>query len=153
MKTPIPHSKAFRRIEGVPWVRRLICLAVLGAIPFTMGISQVPQPNGGLPGPGRSSQGFPALPENANPHPDGVRALQDSMKTKDDQKRQAEQNQLRQKQLADDTAKLLELATELKAEMDKTSKDTLNMNYVRKAEQIEKLAHTVREKMKSSLGN
>jgi len=93
------------------------------------------------------------LPENANPHPDGVRALQDSMKTQDDQKKLSEQNQLRQKQLADDTAKLLQLATELKAEMDKTSKDTLNMNYVRKAEQIEKLAHTVREKMKASLGN
>jgi hypothetical protein len=153
MKTPTPLTKAFGQIEAIKRVRSLICLAVLVAIPFTISVSQVPQPNNGMPGPGRNSQGFAALPENANPHPDGVRALQDSMKTQDDQKKLSEQNQLRQKQLADDTAKLLQLATELKAEMDKTSKDTLNMNYVRKAEQIEKLAHTVREKMKASLGN
>jgi len=75
------------------------------------------------------------------------------MKTQDDQKKLAEQNALRQKQMTEDTAKLLQLATELKAEMDKSSKDTLSMNVVRKAEQIEKLAHAVREKMKASNGS
>jgi hypothetical protein len=86
-------------------------------------------------------------------HPDGVRLLRDSMQQQDNQKKLAEENRVRQQQLADDTAKLLALATELKAEMDKTSKDTLNMSYVRKAEQIEKLAHQLRDKMKASLGN
>jgi len=106
-----------------------------------------------LPGNGRNSQGFAALPEVANPHPDGVRILQDSMKSQDEQKKLSEQNELRQKQMTEDTAKLLQLATELKTEMDKSTKDTLSMNVVRKAEQIEKLAHTVREKMKASIGN
>jgi hypothetical protein len=61
--------------------------------------------------------------------------------------------QLQQKQLADDTAKLLELANELKADMDKTTKDTLSLAVVKKAEQVEKLAHKVREEMKASIGN
>ena len=134
------------------WVRSLVCLAVLASTPFTLGISQVQQ-NGGLPGPERSSSGFPALPENANPHPDGVRILQDSMHAQDNKKKNEELNLLRQKQMNSDTAKLVELANELKAEMDKSSKDTLSMNVVRKAEQIEKLAHAVREKMKASIGN
>jgi hypothetical protein len=56
-----------------------------------------------------------------------------------------------QKQLADDTAKLLTLASELKAELDKSSKDKLSLSVIRKAEQVEKLAHKVRDEMKASL--
>lgn len=58
-----------------------------------------------------------------------------------------------QKQLADDTAKLLQLANELKAELDKSSKDTLSLSVMKKAEQVEKLAHKVRDEMKASLSN
>lgn len=54
----------------------------------------------------------------------------------------------RRKQIAGDSAKLLALATDLKAEVDKTTKDTLSLAVVRKAEAIEKLAHAVREGMK-----
>jgi hypothetical protein len=58
-----------------------------------------------------------------------------------------------QKQLADDTAKLLTLANELKAELDKSTKDTLSLNVIKKAEQVEKLAHKVRDEMKTSQRN
>lgn len=58
-----------------------------------------------------------------------------------------------QKQLADDTAKLLALANELKAELEKSNKDTLSLTVIRKAEQVEKLAHKVRDEMKASLQN
>jgi hypothetical protein len=58
-----------------------------------------------------------------------------------------------QKQLADDTAKLLTLANELKAELDKSTKDTLSLNVIKKAEQVEKLAHKVRDEMKTSQHN
>jgi hypothetical protein len=61
-------------------------------------------------------------------------------------------NAARKKQIADDSAKLLKLATELKAEVDKTNKDTLSINVIRKADAIEKLAHDVKEKMKTSIG-
>jgi hypothetical protein len=60
---------------------------------------------------------------------------------------------VRQKQLADDTAKLLTLANELKAEMDKSTKDTLSLSVMKKAEEIEKLARKVRGEMKASIGN
>lgn len=55
----------------------------------------------------------------------------------------------RQKQLIDDTNKLLALANELKDEVDKTNKDTLSLSVVKKAEQIEKLAKSVKDKMKA----
>jgi hypothetical protein len=55
-------------------------------------------------------------------------------------------------QIADESAKLLKLATDLKAEVDKTNKDTLSLNVVRKAEEIEKLAHDVKERMKLRVG-
>ena len=58
-----------------------------------------------------------------------------------------------QKQLADDTARLLTLANELKAELDKSSKDTLSLSVIKKAEQVEKLAHKVRDEMKASQQN
>jgi hypothetical protein len=40
------------------------------------------------------------------------------------------------------------LSTELKAEVDKTDKDTLSLAVIRKAQDIEKLAHAVKENMK-----
>lgn len=58
-----------------------------------------------------------------------------------------------QKQLAEDTAKLLTLANELKAELDKSSKNTLSLSVIKKAENVEKLAHKVRDEMKASLQN
>ena len=59
----------------------------------------------------------------------------------------------RQAVLADDTAKLLILANELKTELDKSSKDTLSLSVVKKAEEVERLARKVREEMKKSIGN
>ena len=56
----------------------------------------------------------------------------------------------RQKKLQADTDKLLALATALKTDMDKSTKDTLSLDVVRKADEIEKLAHSVKERMKGS---
>ena len=54
----------------------------------------------------------------------------------------------RQKRIVEDTAKLLKLAGELKDDVDKTSKDTMSLDVIRKAEEIEKLAHDVKNRMK-----
>jgi hypothetical protein len=54
----------------------------------------------------------------------------------------------RRKQIADDSANLLKMATDLKAEVDKSNKDTLSLSVIRKAEEIEKLAHSVRDRVK-----
>jgi len=61
-------------------------------------------------------------------------------------------NTERKKQLTDDSAHLLKLANELKTEVDKTDKDTLSIAVIRKAEEIERLAHVVKEKMKLTVG-
>src|SRR5215467_4056165 len=67
-----------------------------------------------------------------------------------EQKKEIEkkQNEHRQQDIKKDTDKLLELATELKQYVDKSNENILSMDVVKKAEQIEKLAHSVREKMK-----
>jgi hypothetical protein len=54
----------------------------------------------------------------------------------------------RQAALRKDTEKLLQLAEELKSSVDKSSASVLSLEVVKKAEQIEKLAHSVKDKMK-----
>ncbi len=54
----------------------------------------------------------------------------------------------RQKKLIADTDHLLALANELKADMDKTTKDTMSIDVIKKAEEIEKLARSVKDRMK-----
>jgi hypothetical protein len=56
----------------------------------------------------------------------------------------------RQKKLVEDTQRLLALANELKVQVDKSNKDTLSLDVIRKADEIEKLAHSVKEKMKGT---
>lgn len=59
-------------------------------------------------------------------------------------------NQARQADLKRDTEKLLKLATELKESVDKTSESTRSLNVIKKAEEIERLAHSVKDKMKAA---
>jgi hypothetical protein len=51
--------------------------------------------------------------------------------------------------MVDDSTKLLQLATELQNAVDKSNKDQLSLDVVRKAEEIEKLAHQMKLKMKN----
>jgi hypothetical protein len=76
----------------------------------------------------------------------------DASKMTKQQKVAAADNE-RKKQLTDESAQLLSMALALKAEVDKTTKDTLSINVIRKADEIEKLARNVKEKMKQKPGN
>jgi hypothetical protein len=58
------------------------------------------------------------------------------------------QNEHRQQEIKKDTDKLLELATELKQYVDKTNENIVSLDVIKKAEQIEKLAKSVKDKMK-----
>lgn len=105
-----------------------------------------------------SAQQGPALnPDKPYLMPDANR-LPDAnaqMKMKDKEAKQQSfdaANTERKKQLSDDSTKLLTLAMALKAEVDKTNKDMLSLNVIRKADEIEKLAHDVKEKMKLTVG-
>ncbi len=64
------------------------------------------------------------------------------------QKLALEANVKREQDLKKDTAKLLQLATELKQYVDKTNENTLSVEVIKKSEEIEKLAHSIKDKMK-----
>jgi hypothetical protein len=59
-------------------------------------------------------------------------------------------NKERQQSLQKDTTQLLQLATELKQYVDKSNENTLSLDVIKKAEEIEKLAHRVKDKMRSN---
>lgn len=73
---------------------------------------------------------------------------------KDEQREQIEKdmakkaNKQRQAEIRRDSERLLKLATELKQYVDKSNENILSLEVVRKAEEIERLAHSVKEKMK-----
>jgi hypothetical protein len=56
----------------------------------------------------------------------------------------------RQAALKVDTDKLLRLAVELKDYVDKSNENMLSLSVLKKAEEIEKLAHSVKDKMKGN---
>ena len=60
------------------------------------------------------------------------------------------ENLKRQQDLKKDTDKLLDLATALKQYVDKTNENTLSVEVIKKAEEIEKLARSVKEKAKGN---
>jgi hypothetical protein len=115
----------------------LVALLVAGSAGWAQGSGQ--KGGGGAPPPVAQS------PDQAPPTLDGNN---NNLMTQDSVDRL--RNSERQKSLVDDTSKLLSLANELKAEVDKTSKDTLSLEVIRKADEIEKLAHSVKEKMKGT---
>lgn len=57
-------------------------------------------------------------------------------------------NEQRQSELRRDTDRLLQLTNELKQYVDKTNENILSLEVIRKAEEIERLAKSVKEKMK-----
>jgi hypothetical protein len=133
-----PPQSSLSRLQGCKPSRNFACFAVLALIFIAPCLAQ------------QAAQDASAQP--SVPKPPAVQAVATTTSPVDNQKPSAPQTP-KQKQLADDTARLLQLANELKAEMDKSSKDTLSLNVMKKAEQVEKLAHKVRDEMKASMGN
>jgi len=88
------------------------------------------------------------------PPPSGNPATQQHENAADalnaEQKREIvkKQSEQRQQEIKKDTEKLLQLATELKEYVDKSNENIMSMDVVKKAEQIEKLAKSVKDKMK-----
>ncbi len=59
-------------------------------------------------------------------------------------------NQQRQVEIRRDTAKMLELTQELQDYLLKSGQGVMSVDAIKKAQQIEKLAHSVKSKMKQS---
>jgi hypothetical protein len=114
------------RTQRIIWIL-LLCL--LFAIP---GRTQSPRP--------------PAAPSVKDPLPAASDADQAQERMARDLAKKA--NLERHAGLKADTDKLLKLAVELKDSVDKSNENVLSLDVVKKAEEIEKLAHSVRDKMK-----
>lgn len=63
-------------------------------------------------------------------------------------KRFHEANKQRQAEIRQDTLKLFQLATDLKTAVEKTDENVMSLEVIKKAEEVEKLAKKVKEKMK-----
>ena len=74
----------------------------------------------------------------------------DPLEEKMEHQREKALNKDRQTNLQKDTDRLLKLATELKESVDKSNEHTLSLDVIKKAEEIEKLAKSVKEKMRGS---
>lgn len=78
----------------------------------------------------------------------GQRGAPNQAEQEMEHERQKKLNQERQADLKRDTDKLFLLATQLKQAVDKSNEHTLSLEVIKKAGEIEKLARSVREKMK-----
>ena len=82
--------------------------------------------------------------------PFGRERPKDPAEEKIEHDRERAMNKQRQTSLQKDTDRLLQLATELKEYVDKTNEHTLSLDVIKKAEEIEKLARSVKGKMKGN---
>lgn len=81
-----------------------------------------------------------------------VETRQDPAQKEMQERMAREANKKRQQDIRNDTDKLFQLATELKTAVDKTNENLLSLDVIHKAEEVEKLAKKVKEKMKESVG-
>ena len=131
------------RSACVGLVLGLLCMP---AMPLAQQASPPPPLNGGAQQGAAPNDG---LHPGANPGANSG-ANQDPMARHVEERMAERRNSERQKALVADTDRLLALAQELKTEVDKSNKDTLSIDVVKRAEQIEKLARSVKEKMRGS---
>lgn len=142
-----PQSPPGGGPAGLPLLRVMAAFAGLAVLTATIALTQQSQPP--------LTEGQPRADSTLMPGANRAPDPNDQMQMQGQQSKKAKQeaaNKERQRQIAEDAARLLELATELKAEVDKTDKDTLSLSVIRKAETIEKLAKGVKEKMKLTVG-
>jgi len=109
-----------------------VCLLLVFCVPQQLSSQQQQQPvppRLGLPQPDESN---PSIPPQ----------IQKDMEKKANEQRQAE--------LKRDTERLLKLSTELKDYVDKSNQNILSLDVIKKADEIEKLAHSVKTRMRGS---
>jgi hypothetical protein len=101
---------------------------------------------GPLPPPPIAEAGLSAEPQFPRPRRDQE---EDRFRLQQERAMARERNKARQAALKKDTDRLLELATQLKDYVDKTDENMLSLDVIRKAEEIEKLSKSVKDKMKA----
>ena len=115
-------------------IMKMLTMAIVGVALVTAGSVRV---SGGQMLPAPSLPWSNQMPANMS-QPDIIRHMeQQRMRINE-----------RQKRLEADTDKLVALTTALKAQVDESKKDILSVDMIKKAEEIEKLAHSVKERIK-----
>lgn len=123
----------------------MACLAVMTILTSATQSAQTQQPAGELVSPSNTSRASEANTQAAlhEPQIKSQSSAPQNLNTASDE---------RKRQLADESACLLQLANGLKAEVNKTNKDTLSLTVIQKANEIERLAHRVKEGSKALSG-
>lgn len=125
---------------------RPVLWALLGVLLFAIpcGTSSQQPPGSASRYPGPSPRGFPQDIDQAGPNYDPLGSLQS-------EKRARLMNLERQKAMVAAADKLVKLAAELNREVARSDSTGLTLEQLRKVEEIEKLAHNVRDKMLMSI--
>jgi hypothetical protein len=116
--------------RSVRFPRGYLAFAVPALLSLVFTIPAQSQPQDLPPGLGQTTP--PISPEQERIEHDRAKAI----------------NKERFESLKHDTDKLLELATELKQNVDRANENTLSLEVIRKTDEIDKLAKQIREKMK-----
>jgi hypothetical protein len=112
-----------------------VALCCLGA-PVTRAQQTYPVPSALPASPAQSTDG---TPDPAPRDPEQARILHEMSR---------DRNAERQKEIVADTNQLMELIKQLKQSVDKSNKDELSLSVVNTAAEIEKLAKSVKQKMR-----
>ncbi len=130
------HTPRAVRSERVPLAGMVACLAAALALAAAAMPKHHQQPAAGESGAvatardaGASQQGSKA-PSVGSAEPKGATPQKEG-----------------ESQIGEQTAQILKLAMDLKAEVDKTNKDVLSLRVIRKADEIQRLAHSARLRM------
>ena len=75
---------------------------------------------------------------------------EDEVRRKFEHDQQKRANQERFQKVKQDTEKLVQLSNELKEYVGKANENTLSLDVIKKAEEIERLARSVKEKMRAN---
>jgi hypothetical protein len=129
IQIPVPRIHAIRILDAR--IAALACLLVCASI--TAAAQKQTEPP--------SSPVIPGISSNTTPAPDpSMRRMSAQMALR--------RNAQRQQQIVADTTRLLQLAQKLNDEVSKSSKDELSVSVVKEAEEIEKLAKSIKGKMR-----
>jgi hypothetical protein len=120
----------------------VVAVLMLGAGMRTVSVAAQQQTPGALP---------PLSQPTQSPHAPGIGSTDisaDPMRETSHEALIRQANEQRHRRMLDDANKMVQLSNELKADVEKTQKDELSIEVLKKAAEVEKLAHDVQQRMK-----
>lgn len=128
---PRNSAAATSRMPGLTAIL-LACIAMFAATPAAAQQQQTPRPPA-IPGMN------PTSPTDQG-HDPAMHRMAERMAMR--------RNEQRQQQIVSDSERLLQLAQKLNGDVSKTDKDELSVSVVKEADEIEKLAKSIKQKMR-----